>query len=66
VNDFAPVWKERSYSGSVEEGRVVEEILQVQAVDHDGTKAFSRICQYHLLTEDAPFVISEDGKQVVV
>jgi hypothetical protein len=61
VNEFSPEWKDQPYVAEVIEGQVQDEILRLDAVDADGSENFSKICQYHLLTSDVPFEITQTG-----
>ena len=61
VNEFIPEWKEQTYVAEVTEGRIEKRILQLDAVDADGSEKFSKICRYHLLSPDVPFDISAEG-----
>ena len=61
VNEYAPVWKENSYSGVVQEGTLQNEILQVHAIDPDGSQVYSKVCHYHILTPDVPFRVDDKG-----
>jgi hypothetical protein len=61
VNEFAPEWKDQTYVAEVTEGVIENEILRLDVADADGSEGFSKICHYHLLTPDVPFVIDENG-----
>ncbi|XP_023602124.1 calsyntenin-1 isoform X3 [Myotis lucifugus] len=61
VNEYAPVFKEKSYQASVVEGRRYESILRVEAVDADCSPQFSQICSYEIVTPDVPFTVDKDG-----
>ncbi|XP_062872534.1 calsyntenin-2 [Trichomycterus rosablanca] len=61
VNEFWPVFSSPVYSGSVQEGRVCDSILQVEATDQDCSPQYSQICNYQILTENAPFAIDRNG-----
>ncbi|KAI5947167.1 Calsyntenin-1 [Manis javanica] len=61
VNEYAPVFKEKSYKATVVEGRQYDSILRVEAVDADCSPQFSQICSYEIVTPDAPFSIDKDG-----
>jgi len=62
VNEFAPRWKEDFYSGFVEEGKLNDEILKVEASDADGSTVYSNICNYHIVTDGVPFEINDRGR----
>ncbi|XP_060753661.1 calsyntenin-2, partial [Neoarius graeffei] len=61
VNEFSPVFSSAVYSGSVQEGRVCDSILQVDATDRDCSPQYSQICNYQIVTENAPFAIDRNG-----
>ncbi|TSN03368.1 Calsyntenin-2 [Bagarius yarrelli] len=61
VNEFTPVFSSGVYSGSVQEGRVCDSILQVEASDRDCSPQYSQICNYQIVTENAPFAIDRNG-----
>ncbi|XP_026375677.2 calsyntenin-1 isoform X4 [Ursus arctos] len=61
VNEYAPVFKEKSYKATVTEGRQYDSILRVEAVDADCSPQFSQICSYEIVTPDVPFAIDKDG-----
>ncbi|KAK2503841.1 hypothetical protein MC885_018726 [Smutsia gigantea] len=52
VNEYAPVFKEKSYKATVVEGREYDSILRVEAVDADCSPQFSQICSYEIVTAD--------------
>lgn len=62
VNEYAPVFKEKSYKATVIEGKQYDSILRVEAVDADCSPQFSQICSYEIVTPDVPFAIDKDGK----
>lgn len=62
VNEYAPVFKEKSYKATVMEGKRYDNILRVEAVDADCSPQFSQICSYEIVTPDVPFAIDKDGK----
>lgn len=62
VNEYGPVFKERSYKAAAVEGRQHASILRVEAVDADCSPQFSQICSYEILTPDVPFTVDKDGK----
>ncbi|XP_067329121.1 calsyntenin-1 isoform X2 [Anolis sagrei] len=61
VNEYAPVFKEKSYKATVIEGKRYDNILKVEAVDADCSPQFSQICSYEIVTPDVPFTIDKDG-----
>ncbi|KAM9298888.1 calsyntenin-1 isoform 4-T4 [Gastrophryne carolinensis] len=61
VNEYAPVFKEKSYKATVIEGKKYDSILKVEAVDADCSPQFSQICSYEIITPDVPFTIDKDG-----
>uniref|UniRef100_A0A8B9E114 Calsyntenin 1 n=1 Tax=Anser cygnoides TaxID=8845 RepID=A0A8B9E114_ANSCY len=61
VNEYAPVFKEKSYKATVIEGKRYDNILKVEAVDADCSPQFSQICSYEIVTPDVPFAIDKDG-----
>lgn len=62
VNEYAPVFKEKSYKATVVEGRQYDSILRVEAVDADCSPQFSQICSYEIVTPDVPFTVDKDGE----
>lgn len=62
VNEFGPVFKEKSYKATVAEGRQYDRILRVEAVDADCSPQFSQICSYEIVTPDVPFAVDKDGE----
>ncbi|XP_064028342.1 calsyntenin-1 isoform X3 [Pogoniulus pusillus] len=61
VNEYAPVFKEKSYKATAVEGKRYDNILKVEAVDADCSPQFSQICSYEIVTPDVPFAIDKDG-----
>ncbi|XP_073441104.1 calsyntenin-1 isoform X3 [Dendrobates tinctorius] len=61
VNEYAPVFKEKSYKATVIEGKKYDNILKVEAVDADCSPQFSQICSYEIVTPDVPFTVDKDG-----
>ncbi|XP_039508939.1 calsyntenin-1 isoform X1 [Pimephales promelas] len=61
VNEYSPVFKEKSYKTTVIEGKKYDSILKVEAVDADCSFQFSQICSYEIVTPDVPFSIDKDG-----
>lgn len=62
MNEYSPVFKEKSYKAMVIEGKAYDSILKVDAVDADCSFQFSQICSYEIVTPDVPFTIDKDGK----
>ncbi|XP_069473874.1 calsyntenin-2 [Ambystoma mexicanum] len=61
VNEFAPTFKEPTYTAIVTERRIYESILQVEALDEDCSPQFSQICNYEIVTPEVPFAIDRNG-----
>ncbi|KAG5281892.1 hypothetical protein AALO_G00049960 [Alosa alosa] len=61
VNEYSPVFKEKSYKATVIEGKKYDNILKVEAVDADCSFQYSQICSYDIVTPDVPFSIDKDG-----
>ncbi|XP_054435768.1 calsyntenin-1 isoform X3 [Pteronotus mesoamericanus] len=61
VNEYAPVFKEKSYQATAVEGKRYESLLRVEAVDADCSPQFSQICSYEIVTPDVPFTVDKDG-----
>lgn len=62
VNEFAPVFRESEYRASVTEGKIYDNILQVEATDQDCSPQYSQICNYQITTARTPFAIDRNGK----
>lgn len=62
MNEYAPVFKEKSYKATVVEGKQYDSILRVEAVDADCSPQFSQICSYEIVTPDVPFAVDKDGE----
>lgn len=62
MNEYSPVFKEKSYKATVIEGKKYDSILKVEAVDADCSFQFSQICSYEIVTPDVPFTVDKDGK----
>ena len=52
VNEFAPFFSEPSYVVAVDEGRLYQELISLQAHDNDCSPKYGDICRYELLTRD--------------
>lgn len=63
INEYSPVFKEKSYKATVIEGKKYDSILKVEAVDADCSFQFSQICNYDIVTPDVPFTIDKDGRE---
>ncbi|XP_071021431.1 calsyntenin-1 isoform X2 [Oncorhynchus clarkii lewisi] len=61
INEYSPVFKEKSYKATVIEGKKYDSILKVEAVDADCSFQFSQICSYEIVTPDVPFTVDKDG-----
>ncbi|CAL8324029.1 unnamed protein product [Merluccius merluccius] len=61
INEYAPVFKEKSYKATVIEGKKYDSILKVEAVDADCSFQFSQICSYEIVTPEVPFTVDKDG-----
>lgn len=61
INEYAPLFLDASYVNEVDEGRLYEEILRVEATDRDCTPRFGDICKYDILNDDQPFTINNEG-----
>lgn len=66
INEYSPVFKEKSYKATVIEGKKYDSILKVEAVDADCSFQFSQICNYEIVTPDVPFTIDKDGEDLHV
>ncbi|KAK3853014.1 hypothetical protein Pcinc_040425, partial [Petrolisthes cinctipes] len=61
VNEYAPVFVEPSYVVGVDEGRLYQEVVTLQADDQDCSPKYGDVCRYELLTRDQPFSIDSEG-----
>ncbi|XP_011501966.1 PREDICTED: calsyntenin-1 [Ceratosolen solmsi marchali] len=61
VNEYAPQFLQPAYVSTVDEGRLYEEIVRVEASDRDCTPKFGDVCKYEILTGEQPFVIDNEG-----
>ncbi|XP_046743410.1 calsyntenin-1 [Diprion similis] len=61
VNEYAPQFLQPAYVSAVDEGRLYEEVVRVEASDRDCTPKFGDVCKYEILTADQPFVIDNEG-----
>ncbi|XP_068154241.1 calsyntenin-1 isoform X2 [Drosophila tropicalis] len=61
INEYAPTFLEPSYVTEVDEGRLYNEIIRVEASDKDCTPLFGDVCKYEILNNDEPFAIDNEG-----
>ena len=61
INEYSPTFLSPSYVTEVDEGRLYEEILRVEATDKDCTPLFGDVCKYEIVTSDQPFAIDNEG-----
>lgn len=61
VNEYAPIFLQPSYVTEVDEGRLYQEILRVEAKDKDCSPLFGDVCKYAILNQDQPFTIDSEG-----
>jgi len=61
INEYAPLFLDAFYVKEVDEGRLYEEIVRVEAADRDCTPRFGDICKYDILNDDQPFTINNEG-----
>lgn len=61
INEYAPTFLDPSYVCQVDEGRLYEEIVRVEATDRDCTPKYGDVCKYEILTSDQPFTIDNEG-----
>lgn len=66
LNEFAPVWPQGgSMRVEIQEGQILDHLVQVRAVDGDCSPQFGDICDYEIQqSENQPFVISKDGESL--
>uniref|UniRef100_A0A646QFH4 Calsyntenin-1 n=1 Tax=Hemiscolopendra marginata TaxID=943146 RepID=A0A646QFH4_9MYRI len=62
VNEYEPRFKKQTYIIEVDEGRLYDEITQVEAEDEDCSPKYGDICKYEILGADQPFAIDLEGK----
>ncbi|KAG1668104.1 Calsyntenin-1 [Nymphon striatum] len=60
-NEYRPVFLQESYVSQVDEGRLYDKILQVEAEDEDCSPKYGDICKYEIITPNQPFVIDING-----
>ncbi|CAK1595642.1 unnamed protein product [Parnassius mnemosyne] len=62
VNEFAPVFSQAAYVRSVDEGKIYDEIVRVEATDRDCTPHYGDVCKYEIVTDrNQPFTIDNEG-----
>ncbi|KAK7573926.1 hypothetical protein V9T40_011117 [Parthenolecanium corni] len=61
INEYGPTFLEPAYVRSVDEGRLYEEIIRIEATDRDCSPKFGDICKYEILNGDQPFTIDNEG-----
>ncbi|XP_071439640.1 calsyntenin-1 [Hetaerina americana] len=61
INEYPPTFLEPSYVRQVDEGRLYEEVVRVEATDRDCTPKFGDVCKYEILTSDQPFSVDNEG-----
>ncbi|XP_041984118.1 calsyntenin-1 isoform X2 [Aricia agestis] len=64
VNEFAPVFSQAAYIRTVDEGKIYDEIVRVEATDRDCTPRYGDVCKYEILNDGdvaQPFTISNEG-----
>lgn len=66
INEYAPTFLDPSYVCQVDEGRLYEEIVRVEATDRDCTPKYGDVCKYEILTNDQPFTIDNEGMEHVL
>lgn len=49
VNEYAPTFLQPSYTVQVDEGRLYQEIVRLEAVDKDCTPLYGDVCKYEIL-----------------
>uniref|UniRef100_U5EYG9 Putative calsyntenin n=1 Tax=Corethrella appendiculata TaxID=1370023 RepID=U5EYG9_9DIPT len=61
INEYSPTFLQPSYVTEVDEGRLYQEIIRVEATDKDCTPLYGDVCKYEILTNDQPFTIDNEG-----
>lgn len=67
VNEFAPVFNQAAYVRSVDEGKVYDEIVRVEATDRDCTPRYGDVCKYEIVNDgdrNQPFAIDNEGSLI--
>ncbi|GBP54492.1 Calsyntenin-1 [Eumeta japonica] len=65
VNEYAPVWSRPAYVRAVDEGRLYDELVRVEATDRDCTPRYGDICKYEIRADPErpqPFTIDNEGR----
>lgn len=66
INEYPPTFIEPSYVKQVDEGRLYNEIVRVEATDRDCTPKYGDVCKYEILTSDQPFTIDNEGEDASI
>ncbi|KAJ6641242.1 Calsyntenin-1 [Pseudolycoriella hygida] len=61
INEYSPTFLQPSYVTEVDEGRLYQEVIRVEATDRDCTPINGDVCKYEILTNDQPFTIDNEG-----
>jgi hypothetical protein len=61
INEYSPTFLQPSYVTEVDEGRLYQEIIRIEATDKDCTPLYGDVCRYEILTKDQPFTINNEG-----
>ena len=67
VNEYPPEWDggQSTVRVEIEEGQLLDHLIQVEAHDQDCSPKFGDICGYQILQSDQqPFVISKQGRNI--
>lgn len=63
VNEYPPEWGQSTVRVEIEEGQLLDRLIQVEATDKDCSAKYGDICSYEILQSDhQPFTISRDGR----
>ncbi|XP_033097836.1 calsyntenin-1-like isoform X2 [Anneissia japonica] len=62
VNDNKPYFSKIAYEVAVDEGELLKNFTQVEALDDDCSAQYSAICEYEIITPDVPFIIDNKGR----
>lgn len=52
INEYAPTFLQPSYTVQMDEGRLYQEIVRLEAVDKDCTPLYGDVCKYEILQKD--------------
>ena len=69
VNEYPPEWDggQSTVRVQIEEGQLLDHLLQVQAHDQDCSPKYGDVCGYEILQSDQqPFVISKEGQCLAI